>query len=214
VAIAQRIDLRVALPRRAGAFPILAQGEGTTMRAGLVLAAPGAPVSRIASTAPAAAGALTNALERRVHPRRSLAPRPIDRALRVRLTGDMARYVWTLNDRAWPDVAPLVVKRGERVEMTLANETGMAHPMHLHGHVFQITEIDGLRRRGAMRDIVLVRPRQTVKIELDAAYPGYWMLHCHLLYHQAAGMMTVLQYEGFQDPAYDPQKSLSEFRHR
>jgi FtsP/CotA-like multicopper oxidase with cupredoxin domain len=214
VAIAQRIDLRVVLPRRAGAFPILALGEGTAMRAGLVLATPGAPIPPIASTAPRTAGALTNALERRARPLRPLDPRPIDRALRVRLTGDMARYVWTLDDRAWPDIVPLVVKKGERIEIAFVNETGMAHPMHLHGHVFQVTEVDGLRRRGAMRDTVLVLPRQTVKVELDASYPGYWMLHCHLLYHQAAGMQTVLRYDGFQNPAYDPMKSLSEFTHR
>ena len=76
--------------------------------------------------------------------------------------------------------------------------------MHLHGHVFQVTEIDGVRRRGAMRDTVLVRPRQTVKVELDASISGYWMLHCHLLYHQAAGMQTVLRYDSFQNQGVRP----------
>jgi FtsP/CotA-like multicopper oxidase with cupredoxin domain len=213
LAVAQRIDLRVKIPRGAGRYPILAQGEGTAVLAGLVLATPDASVPTLSARAAQTAGALSNALERRLRPLRSLAPRPVDRAIRVRLTGDMARYVWTLNDRAWPDIVPLLVKKGERVEIAFVNETGMAHPMHLHGHVFQVTEIDGMRRRGAMRDTIFVLPRQTVKIEFDAAYPGYWMIHCHLLYHQAAGMLTVLRYEGFNDPLYDPLKSLDELKH-
>jgi FtsP/CotA-like multicopper oxidase with cupredoxin domain len=213
LAVAQRIDLRVRIPRGVGAYPILAQGEGTDMRAGLVLATPDASVPSISARASRAAGALPNAQEERLVPLRGLAPRAVDRTIRVGLNGDMARYVWTLNGRAWPDIVPLAVRKGERVEIAFANETGMAHPMHLHGHVFQVTEIDGMRRRGAMRDTVLVLPRQTIKVEFDAAYPGYWMIHCHLLYHQAAGMMTVLRYEGFDDPAYDPRKSLAELKH-
>jgi FtsP/CotA-like multicopper oxidase with cupredoxin domain len=183
------------------------------MRAGVVLATPDASVPSISARASGAAGALSNAQEKRLVPLRPLAPRAVDRTIRVGLNGDMARYVWTLNGRAWPDIVPLAVRKGERVEIAFANETGMGHPMHLHGHVFQVTEIDGRRRRGAMRDTVLVLPRQTIKVEFDAAYPGYWMIHCHLLYHQAAGMMTVLRYEGFDDPAYDPRKSLAEFKH-
>ena len=53
-----------------------------------------------------------------------------------------------------------------------------------------------------------------MKVELDAAYPGYWMIHCHLLYHQAAGMMTVLHYQGFENQSYDPLASLQEFQRR
>jgi FtsP/CotA-like multicopper oxidase with cupredoxin domain len=83
--------------------------------------------------------------------------------------------------------------------------------MHLHGHVFQVTEIDGQGFPGATRDTVLVLPRQTVKVQFDAAYPGYWMLHCHILYHQAAGMMTVLKYEGFEDSNYNPLASRAEY---
>lgn len=213
IAVAQRIDLRVRIPRGNGAFPILAQGEGTDMLAGIVLATPNATVPAIGSKAARAAGALTNAQEAKLVPRRSLSPRAVDRRIRVALTGDMSKYVWTLNGRAWPEITPLEVKKGERVEVAFVNETGMSHPMHLHGHVFQVTEIDGRRRAGAMRDTVFVLPKQTVKVQFDAAYPGYWMIHCHLLYHQAAGMMTVLRYDGFDDPLYDPLKSLDEFRH-
>jgi len=74
-----------------------------------------------------------------------------------------------------------------------------------------VTEVAGARLRGAKRDTVLVPPRQTVKVEFDAVYPGYWMIHCHLLYHQAAGMMTVLHYQGFTNASYDPLASAAEF---
>lgn len=212
LAVAQRIDLLVSIPKGEGVFPIVAQGEGTDLLAGVVLATPNAIVPPMANKAARAAGALTNAQEATLVAARPLPPRAIDRRLRVALTGDMARYVWTLNDRAWPNITPLLVRKGERVEITFANETGMAHPMHLHGHVFQVTEIDGRRLRGARRDTVFVRPRQTIKVQLDAEYPGYWMIHCHLLYHQAAGMMTVMRYDGFTNSAYDPLKSLDELR--
>jgi FtsP/CotA-like multicopper oxidase with cupredoxin domain len=212
LAIAQRIDLRVAIPRTEGAYPILAQGEGTDMLAGIVLATPSAEVAPQNAKAKAVAGALTNAQEGRLRATRPLVSRAVDRRLRVTLDGNMARYEWMLNGQAWPKITPLQVKRGERVEIAFVNETGMAHPMHLHGHVFQVTELNGTAMRGARRDTVLVMPRQTIKVQFDAAYPGYWMIHCHVLYHQAAGMMTVLRYEGFENRSYDPMASLSEYR--
>jgi FtsP/CotA-like multicopper oxidase with cupredoxin domain len=212
LAIAQRIDLRVTIPPGEGAYPILAQGEGTDMRAGIVLATPNAGVPLLAARAARAAGALANMQETRLRALDPLPPRPVDRTLRVALQGDMAGYRWTLNGEAWPKITPLLVREGERVEIAFVNETGMAHPMHLHGHVFQVTEIDGVPLPGARRDTVLVLPRQRVKVQLDALYPGYWMLHCHVLYHAAAGMMTVLHYEGFQNRSYDPASSGVEFR--
>jgi FtsP/CotA-like multicopper oxidase with cupredoxin domain len=212
LAIAQRIDVRVTIPQGAGAYPILAQGEGTDMLAGVVLASPGAVVPPQSLKAKAVAPALSNAQERRLQAARPLPSRMVNRRLRVTLDGDMARYVWMLNGQAWPKITPLQVKQGERVEIAFVNETSMAHPMHLHGHVFQVTEVNGTAMRGALRDTVLVLPRQTIKAQFDAAYPGYWMIHCHVLYHQAAGMMTVLRYEGFENRSYDPMASQGETR--
>lgn len=77
----------------------------------------------------------------------------------------------------------------------------MAHPMHLHGHIFQVTEIDDKAlKNGAMRDTVLVLPGSTVKIQFDTDNQGNWMLHCHMLYHQATGTMTFINYKGFKIP--------------
>ena len=126
----------------------------------------------------------------------------------------MMTYVWNLNGQVWPQITPLEVKQGERVEITFENRTPMTHPMHLHGHVFQVTAVGGATVSGARRDTVLVSPKQTVKVEFDALYAGYWMIHCHLLYHQAAGMMTVMHYQGFENRSYDPLASLAEFPRR
>jgi FtsP/CotA-like multicopper oxidase with cupredoxin domain len=212
LAIAQRLDLRLTIPAGKGAYPILAQGEGTTLQTGLVLATPQATIPALSQQAAPVAGALTNVQERHFQSAHPLPPKPVNRTLQVNLEGDMAQYVWALNGQRWPEITPLEVRQGERVELVFTNQTGMSHPMHLHGHVFQVTEIDGQPLSGATRDTVLVTPHQTVKVQFDAAYPGYWMLHCHILYHQAGGMMTVVHYHGFSNTAYNPLASQAELR--
>jgi FtsP/CotA-like multicopper oxidase with cupredoxin domain len=87
---------------------------------------------------------------------------------------------------------PVSANPGDRVEVEMRNLTPMAHPMHLHGHVFQVVAIDGQRFDGAMRDTVLVMPKATVTIAFDATNPGLWAYHCHNLYHLAAGMFSTI----------------------
>ena len=139
--------------------------------------------------------ALTLDFERSLRARAPLAPRKADRVHRIDLTGEMAGYVWSLNNVVWnKDVPPLPVAKGERVELVMTNKTPMPHPMHLHGHEFQVVEIGGKRFAGAVRDTVLVTPKQQVVIAFDANNPGLWAFHCHLLYHLDAGMFTTLRY--------------------
>jgi FtsP/CotA-like multicopper oxidase with cupredoxin domain len=107
----------------------------------------------------------------------------------------MEGYVWSINNVPWTkDVPPLPIAKGERVELMFQNATPMPHPMHLHGHTFQVVEIDGQRLSGARRDTVLVPPASRVVVAFDADNPGWWALHCHLLYHLEAGMFTTLRY--------------------
>jgi len=135
-------------------------------------------------TAGAASAALTLGLERRLRAAKPLTPRKADREHTLNLTGDMAVYRWSLNNIVWnKDVPPLPIAKGERVELVMINRTGMSHPMHLHGHPFQIVEIDGKRFAGAIRDTVLVPPGRRVVVAFDANNPGLWAFHCHLLYH-------------------------------
>jgi FtsP/CotA-like multicopper oxidase with cupredoxin domain len=198
IAVAQRLDIRLTIPRAAAAYPVLAVCEGEAKQTGIILRAGNAPVARIPDTASTASSALTLDLERRlraVKPLKPLKPRKADRTHTLNLTGEMAGYVWSINNVAWnKDVPPLPLAKGERVELVFVNQTRMPHPMHLHGHEFQVVEIDGKRFAGAVRDTVLVPPRRRVVVAFDANNPGLWALHCHLLYHLESGMFITLRY--------------------
>ncbi|WP_148277096.1 multicopper oxidase family protein [Methylocystis sp. SC2] len=195
IAVAQRLDILVNVPRGPAAFPVLAILEGERRQTGAILVAGRAPVTRIPELAPTPSPALTLDLESRLRATRPLANRKPDRIHHIDLTGDMTGYHWSINGVAWnKDVPPLPVAEGERVELVLKNRTLMPHPMHLHGHQFQVVEIDGERFPGAVRDTVLVTPRKRVVIAFDANNPGWWAFHCHLLYHQAAGMFATVRY--------------------
>jgi FtsP/CotA-like multicopper oxidase with cupredoxin domain len=200
LAIAQRIDLRLQLPPE-GAFPILALRENAAEQAGIILATPGATIKKLPSRNAVSAGMLTLDLERQLVAAEPLPARPVDQSYDLRLQGNMALYEWPINgivfDVAHPrgQKAQVRVKRGQRIALKFINETGMSHPMHLHGHSFQVIEINGKPLNGALRDTVLVPPETSVTVAFDADNPGIWYLHCHILWHLAAGMATLVQYE-------------------
>jgi len=195
IAVAQRLDIRLTIPRAPAAYPVLAVLEGESRQTGVILQAGGAPIARIPDNASTASPALTLDLESRLRAVTPLKPRKADRVHTLNLTGEMAGYVWSINNVAWnKDVPPLPLAAGERVELIFVNKTPMPHPMHLHGHEFQVVEIDGKRFPGAVRDTVLVPPGRRVVVAFDANNPGLWALHCHLLYHLDAGMFTTLGY--------------------
>jgi FtsP/CotA-like multicopper oxidase with cupredoxin domain len=195
VAVAQRLDIRLAIPGGAATYPVLAVLEGDNKQTGIVLRAANAPIARIPDTAAMASAALTLDLERQLRAAAPLEPRKADRRHTLNLTGNMASYVWSLNNVAWTkETPPLPIAQGERVELLFVNQTPMPHPMHLHGHEFQVVEINDQRFSGAVRDTVLVPPGHRVVVAFDANNPGLWALHCHLLYHLDAGMFTTLRY--------------------
>jgi FtsP/CotA-like multicopper oxidase with cupredoxin domain len=195
IAVAQRLDIRIAIPRAPTAHPVLAILEGERRQTGVILLAGHAPVIRVPESTLMPSPALTLDLERRLRAAKPLEPRKADRIHEIDLTGNMQGYIWSINGVAWnKDVPPLPISKGERVELVLKNKTGMPHPMHLHGHEFQVVEINGKRFHGAVRDTVLVTPGARVVIAFDANNPGWWAFHCHLLYHLDAGMFTTLRY--------------------
>ena len=195
IAVAQRLDIRLTVP--AGqALPVLALREGDRQRTGLVLAATGATVARIADLGDDKAAPLDLALEAQLQATEPLTARAVDRTIPVVLAGDMASYVWTLNGKVHGQDSPLTVRQGERVAIAMTNPSMMAHPMHLHGHHFQVVAIDGKALSGARRDTVLVPPGKTVTVAFDADNPGRWSFHCHHLYHMESGMMTTVEYDG------------------
>lgn len=195
IAAAQRLDIALTMPAITAAYPVLAVLEGERRQTGIVLQAGKGNVTRIPELADAASPPLTLALERSLRAVKPLPDRKADRTHTINLTGSMQGYQWSLNNVAWSkDVPPLMAAEGERVELVLTNQTMMPHPMHLHGHSFQVVAIDGERFAGAVRDTVLVPPKTAVTVAFDANNPGWWPFHCHHLYHQHTGMFTTLRY--------------------
>ena len=192
----QRLDVMVTIPRDGGAFPVLAQREGDRRRTGIVLASAGATTRKLADMAEGAVPPMDNSLEARLV---AASPLPSGNGAithRIALTGSMTPYVWSLDDRTWADHVPLRASKGQRVVVEMSNRTRMAHPMHLHGHHFQVVALDGTAVSGAMRDTVLVPASGSVTVAFDADNPGHWLFHCHNLFHMATGMMTELAYDG------------------
>jgi FtsP/CotA-like multicopper oxidase with cupredoxin domain len=193
--VAQRLDIVLTIPRATAAHPLLATVEGERDRTGIVLAAGKAPIARIPPQAATVAPPITMELEKRLRAAEPLKPRKHDRVLNIDLTGEMSKYIWSINGVAWnPHVPPLPIAKGERVALIMTNSTGMPHPMHLHGHRFQVVEIQGVPLAGAVRDTVRVPPGQRVVVVFDADNPGTWAFHCHMLYHMEAGMFQTFRY--------------------
>jgi Putative multicopper oxidases len=202
--VAQRLDLKVTIPKEGGAYPILAQGEGTKLLCGVVLVTKGASVPQLSRTASISTAALDNTQEKRLRALNPLPDRTIDRTLPATLGGNMATYVWTINGAAYPNRKSLDIRSSERVGIAFTISTNMGHPMHLHGHDFQVVEIDGEKISGALRDTLFVPPRSQMTVAFDADNAGIWPLHCHLLYHLDSGMFTVVKYDGADTKFWQP----------
>lgn len=195
IAPGQRLDILIQLPRDGGAFPVLAQREGDRQRTGFILASPGARITKVASVADAAMPPIDLSLERRLISLAPLEARQPGVTHRIVLTGTMQHYAWSIDGQAWANHQPLRVSKGQRVVLEMVNQSMMAHPMHLHGHHFQVIAINDQALSGAMRDTVLVPVHDSVTVAFDADNPGRWLLHCHNLFHMATGMMTEVAYE-------------------
>jgi FtsP/CotA-like multicopper oxidase with cupredoxin domain len=192
LAMGQRLDIEIDLPNEGGAWPILALREGARERTGLILATQGAEVRRLDPLAEAEAPAFDTDLaqEARLIAVDALPDRQVDRSQVLMLGGSMQPYLWTINGAIWGQHRPIVARSGERVVLSFHNMSMMGHPMHLHGHVFQVVGINGGRVSGTLRDTVYVPPMSMVDVALDAGEAARWMLHCHHMPHLATGMMT------------------------
>jgi FtsP/CotA-like multicopper oxidase with cupredoxin domain len=149
-----------------------------------------------------ATSAFTNEQEQLFQAASPLAKKPVTKSIALELEGNMQKYIWKINNQIWPYITPPQVASGDRVELVFINQTSMSHPMHLHGHTFQVTNVNGKDIHGANRDTILVLPHSTMKVQFDANNPGVWLLHCHNLYHAASGMITKLLYNKYKAPAF------------
>jgi FtsP/CotA-like multicopper oxidase with cupredoxin domain len=188
IGMGERYDVVVTL--RDGVFPLVASAEG---KAGQGLA-----VVRTGAGRMPMPGVRVPELRRRVvlssdlvaADAVTLSDKAPDRTIGMVLAGTMAPYRWTINGAIFDEADPLPLSEGERVRLRFENRSMMFHPMHVHGHTF------GLVRGGARKDTVIVRPMETIEVDVEADNPGQWATHCHNIYHAEAGMMTTLSYVG------------------
>ena len=113
--------------------------------------------------------------------------------LYFKLSGNMNRYVWSLDNKVVSEADKILIKKGENVRIILYNGSMMRHPMHLHGHDFRL--LNGQGQNAPLKNIVDVMPMETDTLEFNANVEGDWFFHCHILYHMMSGMGRVLSYE-------------------
>ncbi|MDC6177089.1 copper resistance system multicopper oxidase [Ralstonia solanacearum] len=116
----------------------------------------------------------------------SLDARAPGRTIEMHLTGNMDRFIWSIDGLKLSDAKPMHFRPGERLRVVMHNDTMMAHPMHLHGMWSEMETPDGAFQ--ARKHTITVQPAQRVSFAVTADPPGRWAFHCHLLYHMAAGM--------------------------
>ncbi len=184
----QRLDLLVTIPPEGGAFPIFAQVEAAKMRTGIVLATAGAQLSRLSDMAAADSPHLDTSFDAGLRAVDALPERAGQMA--HLMLGEEPGYRFTINGKVHGEDVPIAAKVGERLELMFMNTGMMMHPMHLHGHHFQVVDVGAGRFSGPRRDVVTVPPGGMVTVVVDLDKRGSWFLHCHHLYHMATGMMT------------------------
>ncbi|HEY5363657.1 MAG TPA: multicopper oxidase family protein [Aestuariivirga sp.] len=193
LAIAQRADVRITIPNENGAWPILFHSESSHLHGGIYLKAGSGLVDQIFDLCQASApiGLEFEAMLRVPY---ALHKSPLVQHETIALTGGDDHHQFGFNGRPMMHDVLFKVKQGTRVEVAFRNETVMAHPMHIHGHYFQVTEINDVAFEGAQRDTILVPAGYTVKVQFEADNPGLWAFHCHHLYHMNSGMMAAMAY--------------------
>ncbi|MBO3681927.1 multicopper oxidase family protein [Streptomyces sp. NEAU-YJ-81] len=191
IGMGERYDVLVTL--KDGVFPLVALAEGKKASA-MALIRTGSGSKPSPTVRPKELdGLITSAAQLRVADDVRLSSKKADRVHRIELTGGMGKYNWAINgarfDMDNPDASPLRVEEGQRVRLDFVNTTDMWHPVHLHGHTYQIGST------GPRKDTTIVLPKKKVSVVFDADNPGQWLLHCHNAYHGEAGMMALVAYQ-------------------
>ena len=116
---------------------------------------------------------------------------PPEREIEMHLTGNMERYMWSIDGKTLSQVDPIRLRLGERVRITMVNDTMMNHPMHLHGMWMELENGNGLAIPRV--HTVNVQPAEALSVLVTADAPGPWAFHCHVLYHMDAGMFRIFE---------------------
>lgn len=128
--------------------------------------------------------------------------------LRFELSGNMNRYVWSLDNKVVSETDKILIKKGENVRIVLYNGSMMRHPMHLHGHDFRL--LNGKGDYAPLKNVVDIMPMETDTIEFNANAEGDWFFHCHILYHMMSGMGRIFSYEDQKSNAEIPEPKAAQ----
>lgn len=137
------------------------------------------------------------------------------KTLHFTLTGNMNRYLWTLDNKTVKESDRIFIKKSEVVRMVITNNSMMRHPMHLHGHDFRVVNSQG--EYSPLKNVIDIMPMETDTLEFAANQDGNWFFHCHILFHMMAGMGRVFTYENStKNPELpDAEKGYKQFsRHK
>jgi CopA family copper-resistance protein len=126
-------------------------------------------------------------------PQKTTLPTGPTRTLYMELTGNMNRYVWSVNGKTVSETDVIKIKQGENIRIVLTNNTMMRHPMHLHGHFFRV--INGQGEYSPLKNVLDIMPMEVDTIEFAGTESGEWFFHCHILYHMMSGMGRIFSYE-------------------
>ncbi|MBK7381065.1 MAG: multicopper oxidase domain-containing protein [Ignavibacteriales bacterium] len=126
-------------------------------------------------------------------PEKTSLPEGPTRELKFDLTGNMNRYVWSMDNKTLSESDKILIKKGENLRIILFNNSMMRHPMHLHGHDFRV--LNGQGEYAPMKNVIDIMPMERDTIEFAASESGDWFFHCHILYHMMSGMGRVFSYE-------------------
>nr|WP_294945757.1 multicopper oxidase domain-containing protein [uncultured Mucilaginibacter sp.] len=144
-------------------------------------------------------------------PNKTTLPKGPMRELKFDLTGNMNRYVWTLDNKTVSESDKILIKKGENLRIILYNNSMMRHPMHLHGHDFRV--VNGQGEYAPMKNVIDIMPMEQDTIEFAASEPGGdWFFHCHILYHMMSGMGRVFSYENSAPNPEIPDPKLAQRR--
>ena len=189
IGMGERYDATVTLGD--GVFPLVAQPVGKAGLARALIRTGGRPAPE-ADYRPGELGTPPLRVQDLTAEGSAVLPaRDPDSVQDLVLSGGMGGYVWTINGRTYDQTVPLTIREGQAGRLRITNHSMMSHPVHLHGHSFQVGPAGG---SGPRKDTVLLPPMAGVNVDFAATNPGNWMIHCHNAYHAEAGMMTRLEY--------------------
>ena len=179
----------VIVTAKSGAFAIVAAPEGKKDPAAeaVLRTVPGATPPKTGTRPAGLTGTALKYSDLKSTEAARLPTRKPTRTSTIHLTSSAVGYTQGINGRSFPNSAPITISEGERLRLRVTNDTMMFHPIHLHGHTFQLVG-------SGRKDTVNVPSMRTVELDIEGENPGQWMLHCHNTYHLETGMATILSY--------------------